>query len=100
MYSHNNIKMAGDNICIFLYNSRGFNECKKDFMKSLVSIAGCQAIICNQENFILKNNAYVVKQTLPDHKIFFKEASKSGLEGTPKNSMLAAITKSLMFDTI
>ena len=100
MCSLNNVNMAGDSICIFSYNSRGFGDCKKDFVKSLVDMAGCHAIICNQENFILKNNAYVVKQTLPDHEVFFKEALKSGLEGRPKNGMFVAIPRNLKMDTI
>ena len=92
--------MMDEQVCIFSYNSRGFNDCKKDFVKSLINIAGCQAIICNQENFILKKNAYVIEQTLPDHTIFFKDAIKNGLEGRPKNGMFIAFPKCLKTDKI
>ena len=86
--------------CIISYNSRGFGNCKKEFVKDLVNIAGCQASICNQENFVLKKNAYMVTQTLPHHKIIFKEAVKSGFDGRPKNGMFIAIPKNLKTDAI
>ena len=37
---------------------------------------GTDTIICNQENFILKANEYVIRKALPDHHIFFKPAKK------------------------
>ena len=92
--------MMDDEVCVISYNSRGFDDCKKDFVKDLLNIAGCQAIICNQENFILKKNAYMVKQTLPEHNIVFKEAVKDGFDGRPKNGMFIAIPKSLKVDAI
>ena len=92
--------MTDEQVCIFSYNFRGFNDCKKDFVKRLININGCQAMICNLENFILKKNAYVIEQTLPDCKIFFKEAIKDGLEGRPKNGMFIALPKCLKTDKI
>ena len=82
-------------VCIISYNSRGFNDCKKDFVKDLVKVAGCEAIICNQENFVLKKNEYTIEQTLPGHKIIFKPAVKKSLDGRPKNGMFIAIPRSL-----
>ena len=48
-------------------------------------------IVCNQENFLLKNNDYFVRQTLPNHHIVFKPAVKEGLEGRPMCGMFIAI---------
>ena len=82
-------------VCMLSYNSRGFNDCKKDFVKDLAKIAGCDAIICNQENFVLRKNGYTIEQTLPDHKVIFKAAVKKSLDGRPKNGMFIAIPKSM-----
>ena len=89
-----------ENVCIISYNSRGFDDCKKEFVRDLTSLAGCQAILSNQENFILKNNGYMITQTLPDHKIVFKEAIKNGLDGRPMNGMFIAIPKDIKADAI
>ena len=89
-----------DKVCIISYNSRGFGDCKKEFVRDLMNVAGCQAILCNQENFILKNNAYMIMQTLPEHKIIFKEAIKDGFDGRPKNGMFIAIPKSIKAEAI
>ena len=72
-------------ICIFSFNSRGFDTCKQDFVRQLANLSGdTLPIICNQENFLLKSNSYIINQSLPDHHIFFKHAIKVGLEGRPK----------------
>ena len=78
--------MEGKGFCIISYNSRGFNDCKRDFMENLSSISGCSTFIFNQENFLLKNNEYVAKQVLPEHHLIFKPASKEGFEGRPKKN--------------
>ena len=54
-------------------------------------IAGCDAIILNQENFLLRNNGYLAKNALPQHHLIIKPASKAGLEGRPKNGMFIAV---------
>ena len=48
-------------------------------------------ILCNQENFLLKSNAYKVKQCLPNSRIIFKKAEKDSLEGRPRNGMFISI---------
>ena len=78
-------------LCIVSFNSRGFDGCKKDFIKTLPAIGGCPTVICNQENFLLKGNEYVAKQTLPDHHLFCKPAVKEGFDGRPKNGMFVAV---------
>ena len=84
--------MDYENLCIFSYNSRGFDSTKQDIVKTLQSLAGnCLPIICNQENFLLKANEYVIKRTLPDYHVIFKPASKEGLTGRPKNGMFVAV---------
>ena len=50
-------------------------------------------IFCNQENFLLKANRFKINQCLPNSYIFFKPATKKGLEGRPKNGMFVAIPK-------
>ena len=60
MYT-NNINFNPDikDICIFSYNSRGFQEDNQTVCKDLPKIAGNKfSIICNQENFLLKGNKY------------------------------------------
>ena len=79
-------------ICIFSYNSRGFGEDKQEIFKLLMLSDGKKLpIICAQEHFLLKNNAYKVKQALPNCHIFFKEAVMSNVIGRPKNGMFVAI---------
>ena len=59
--------------------------------KLLMSSGSSTTILCNQENFLLKANGYIIKQALPDHHILFKPAEKDYLEGRPKNGMFIAI---------
>ena len=74
-----------EKICIYSYNSRGFDQTKQDIFKTLLLLSGdCMPIICNQENFILKANRYLINKCLPDHHIIFTPASKKGLHGRPK----------------
>ena len=86
--------MAANELCILSYNSRGFDSNKQDFIRTISTVTGnCLPIICNQENFLLKANEYIVKQTLPDHHIIFKPASMDSLHGRPKNGMFIAVPK-------
>ena len=80
-----------DKLCIFWYNSRGFSADKQLFcFKLLMSSGSSTTILCNQENFLLKANGYIIKQALPDDHILFKPAEKDYLEGKPKNGMFIA----------
>ena len=81
-----------DSISIISYNSRGFNNCKQDFVNLLPTLTGNgPTIVCNQENFLLRNNDYLIRQTLPDHHIVFKPAVKKGLEGRPMSGLFIAV---------
>ena len=58
-------------LCIFSYNSRGFNTDKQVFCCKLLRSSGSSTtILCNQENFLLKANGYIEIQALPDHGMF------------------------------
>ena len=35
--------MMNDEVCVISYNSRGFDDCKKDFVKDLLNIIGWQS---------------------------------------------------------
>ena len=83
--------MTDKKVCIISYNSRGFDSSKRDFIGKIPMIAGCDTIILNQENFLLKNNGYLAKNALPQHHLILKPASKVGLEGRPKNGMFIAV---------
>ena len=85
-----------NNLCIFSYNSRGFNTAKQETIQTFLSISGNSSpIICNQESFLLKANEYMIRQCLPDHQILFKPATKEGLHGRPKNGMFIAVPSCL-----
>ena len=78
-------------LCIFSYNSRGFNTDKQVFCCKLLMPSGPSTTIsCNQEHFLLKANGYI-KQSLPYHHILFKPAENDYLEGRSKNGMFIAI---------
>ena len=89
------MKMDTEDLCVISYNSRGFDGSKKDFIKLLAAIGGCSTVICNQENFLLKNNEYMAKQILPGHHLFCKPAVKEGFDGRPKNGMFVAVPLNL-----
>ena len=70
-------KKMANILCIFSYNSRGFNTAKQVFCcKLLMSSGFSTTILCHQENFLLKANGYIIKQALPHHYILFKPAEK------------------------
>ena len=64
-------------------------------MGNLSLMAGCNTIILNQENFLLKNNGYLARNALPGHHLVLKPAIKDGFEGRPKNGMFIAVPLSL-----
>ena len=77
---------------IFSYNSRGFGADKQDILKTLaVTDDKSIPIICNQENFLLSNNSYKVKQCLPGSDIYFKKAEMDLVAGRTKNGMFIAV---------
>ena len=80
------------NLCIYSYNSRGFYSNKQDILKTLLSVFGDSLlVICNQENFLLKANRFIIEKCLPDHHMFFKPATKKNLNDRPKNGMFVAV---------
>ena len=48
-------------------------------------------ILCNEDNFLLTTNGYIIRQALPGQHILFKPAEKDYLEGRPKNGMFISI---------
>ena len=53
-------------ICIYSFNSWGFGDDKQDICRLLMlENENFVPILCNQENFLLLNNGYCVKQALP-----------------------------------
>ena len=81
-------------ICLFSWNSRGFSLEKQSFAKTLVSVLAGEKlpILCNEENFLLKENSYKISQTLPGFKVIFKPAIKTSHDpGRPKNGMFLAV---------
>ena len=52
-------------------------------------------ILCYQENFLLLNNGFRVKQALPDCHIFFRKGEMDTIQGRPKNGMFIAVPKKI-----
>ena len=90
-------KTVFKNISIFSYNSRGFDAGKQDVCRNLLkkkissNSMDEHLILCNQENFLLRNNKYKIKQALKEYHIIFKPAIKNSLDGRPKNGMFIAV---------
>ena len=88
-----------DKVCIVSYNSRGFSDIKVEFMKLLLSnqVTGNKIpILCNQENFMLRENAYKLKQALPDYQLLINPAIKKDLtSGRPSNGMFIAFPNNI-----
>ena len=58
--------------------------------------SGCNlTVLCNQENFLLKANGYIIKQALPDFHILFKPGLKECLDGRPQNGMFIAMPNTI-----
>ena len=80
------------NICIHSFNSRGFDKIKQSVCLEISSLEQSKInIICNQENFVLEGNGYLIRQALPDYHIFIKPAKKDKLDGRPVNGMFLAL---------
>ena len=82
-------------VCLLSYNSRGFCSAKQEFCKLITSaqtVGSALPILCNQENFVLRNNAYRIKNTFPGFHLVIKPAVKVDTDnGRPKNGMFMAI---------
>ena len=81
-------------VCFLSYNSRGFSSLKTDFMKYMTSqevVGDKLPILCNQENFILRDNSYRVTNALPGFQFIINPAVKNTHDkGRPKNGMFVA----------
>ena len=92
-----NSSITGNKLCVISYNSRGFSQEKYAFCNYLLSSEFCGPnvpVLCNQENFILRGNAYKIKQALSDHHILIKPAVKETTDkGRAKNGMFVAVPK-------
>ena len=91
---------ATDNkVCFFSYNSRGFGDIEQDFMRFLLSdtaTANCIPILCNQENFILRDNSYKLRKAFHGYKILINPAIKKQLStGRPSNGIFIAFPDSI-----
>ena len=82
-------------LCVFSYNSRGFGALKQEYCRQLISsnVVGDKIpIVCNQENFILRNNSYKINQALPECQVFIKPAVKeTHSSGRPKGGLFVAV---------
>ena len=87
-----NFTYTYNNICLYSFNSRGFGDDKQEICKMLTTKNNSNLpILCNQENFLLLNNRYKIKQCLPDFHIYVKPAVMDSLYGRPRNSMFIAV---------
>ena len=72
---------------------------KIDFIRHLVSeeVVGSKIpILCNQENFILRDNSYKILNALPDYQVLVNPAVKLGHDlGRPKNGMFVAFPQAI-----
>ena len=88
-------QMTNSKLCCISYNSRGCSEIKTTFMKYLVSrqvVGDKLPILCNQENFILRDNSYKIANIFPDFQVLINPAVKTSQDkGRPKNGMFIAI---------
>ena len=70
-----------------------------DFIRRLTSVevvGNKIPIICNQENFILRENSYKIRKALPDYQIVLNPAVKADHDsGRPKNGMFIAFPVSV-----
>ena len=88
-----------DQVCIVSWNSRGSSDQKLQFMNKLVSseVVGSRIpILCNQEIFILKANAYKLYQAISGFQFFINPAVKSLQDrGRPSNGMFICVPDSI-----
>ena len=93
-----NLPFSNKKLCVFSYNSRGFNEQKQEFCNYLLNSVGYNklAILCNQENFLLRSNTYKIVQSFPDYYPIVKPAVKENHDkGRAKNGMFMLFPKCL-----
>ena len=98
----NFMEMTRTNVCCVSYNSRGFSSIKTNFIKYLVSrevVGDKLPILCNQENFILRDNSYKLTNALPGFQLLINPAVKySQDKGRPKNGMFIAFPDKIKND--
>ena len=86
-------------VCFISYNSRGFGSLKTNLIRHLVSkeVVGSKIpILCNQENFMLRENSYKLIKALPGYQLLVNPAIKNDLGlGRPKNGMFIAFPNSI-----
>ena len=82
-------------LCVVSYNSRGFGPLKQEYCRQLISssVVGDKIpILCNQENFMLRNNTYKINQALSNSYILIKPGVKeSHSSGRPKGGLFIAV---------
>ena len=79
-------------ITVNSYNSRSFSANSAIVCNKLNNLFDSIPIILNQENFVLKGNAYRIRQALPESHTLIKLAEKSNQNsGRPKNDMFVSI---------
>ena len=68
---------------------------KQDFMRFLLtSNKNQEFILCNQENFILRENAYRLRKTFPGYHILINPAVKNNIDfGRPSGGCLLLFQK-------
>lgn len=99
MDNNNKAFPASQQVCVLSYNSRGSNQQKLGFCNTLVDpqiIGENIPILCNQENFILKSNVYIIQQALPNFHLIINPTIKDTQDsGRPKNGMFIAVPDSI-----
>ena len=79
---------------VISWNSRGFGENKSIFISD--NTDKTNTIVCVQEHFILRKNAYKVLNAFSDMHVFFKPAVKNNLDkGRPRGGLSIAIPTSI-----
>ena len=71
--TNDNKNINKNNLRIYSYNSRGFDQIKQQVCRELLDSKDNKfnSILCNQENFVLKGNSHKIRQALPDYTFFF-----------------------------
>ena len=86
-------------VCFISYNSRGFGSLKNNLVRHLVSrevVGNKIPIICNQENFVLRENSYKLNKALPGFQVLVNPAVKNDLGlGRPRNGMFIAFPNNI-----
>ena len=89
---------AGSNnteLCVVLYNSRGFGSLKQEYCRHLTSsatVGNLIPILCNQEHFILRGNSYKISQALSNSHLIIKPAVKdSHSRGRARGGLFIAV---------